>query len=251
MIKTNEEVSALHLGKDEILGSIRTDFFHKKLLCGSIFPKEGPNQQKLLCYLLDTQTACVLDLNSKMNVCLVEHDNMISGLELDTTGHKLMFKDSKKEVFVFDTATKKKVSLARNVGFWGWVPESDVMLCQSSDKLCVWYSSDHLSNWQSLPVKGRVVRIQSDHKETKVITLDGNLEKEVALDGLLIRFNFALKENNFGDCLAILKEDYSQESSFHWRNLLKVALQEKNYFDPLLHDNSSKNNSTTARNAAY
>jgi intraflagellar transport protein 172 len=231
LVRSREEVSAIQLGTHEILGSIRTDFYHKKLLSGRVSPEKGTQQDKLLCYLLDTQTACVLDLNTKMNVCLVEHDAMITGLDLDPTGTKLLFKDSNNEVHLFDTTQKTKVSLSRNAQFWGWVPESDVIICHSGDSLQVWYSSDHLQNWTSHVAKGKVVRLESggDH-QTKAVLLDGNIEREVELDDLLIKFNFALKRNDFGKCLSILGEDYSQKSSFHWKNLLKVALEKENYF---------------------
>ena len=231
LIRNQEEVSAVQLGYHEILGSIRTDFYHKKLLSGRVYPEKSPNQHKLLCYLLDTQTACVLDLNTKMNVCLVEHDSMITGLQMDPTGRKVLFKDNNNEVHLFDTTSKTKIGLARNAQFWGWVPESDVILCHTTDNLKVWYSSDHLENWTSYPAKGKVIRIQSDLEGvTKAVLLDGNIEREIELDGLLIRFNFALKQKNFGKCLCILGEDHSQRSSFHWKNLLKIALAEENYY---------------------
>lgn len=230
LIKNREEISAIQLGRDEILGSIRTDFFHKKLLCGSVYPLTGATQRRLLCYLLDTQTVCILDLNSKMNVCLVEHGSMISGLQLDVTGNKLLFKDSNKEVFLFDTRTKKKSSLAKNVNFWGWVVRSDVILCQSAEKLLVWYSSEHLSNWQTLSLPGKVVRVDTTPKETRVISLHGNLESSLPLDGLLIRFNFAMKKRDFAECLSILKEDHSEGTAFHWKNLLTAAFEEKQFF---------------------
>ena len=231
LIKNRDEISAVQLGLDEILGSIRTDFYHKKLLSGRIHHVSNDKTAKLLCYLLDTQTACVLDLNSKMNVCLVEHDSMITGLQLDPTGTKLLFKDSNNEVHLFDTISKNKQGLSRNAQFWGWVPESDVILCHSGECLKVWYSSDHLENWTSHPAKGKVVRISSEVEgETKAVLVDGNLEREIELDGVLIRFNFALKRRAFGKCLSILGEDHSAKSSFHWKNLLKEALIAENYF---------------------
>lgn len=231
LVRSRDEVSAVQLGCHEILGSIRTDFYHKKLLSARVYPEKGPKQTKLLCYLLDTQTACVLDLNSKMNVCLIEHDAMITGLQLDPTGRKLFFKDSNNEVHLFETKGKTKVGLARNAQFWGWVPESDVILCHTGETLKVWYSSDHLENWTSHSAKGRMVRVVSGRDEkTKAVLLDGNIEREIELDDLLIRFNFALKQNDFGKCLSILGEDYSQKSSFHWKNLLKAALERENYF---------------------
>lgn len=232
LVRNGDEVSALQLGSHEILGSIRTDFYHKKLLSGRVFPeKEASSQHRLLCYLLDTQTACLLDLNSKMNICLIEHDAMITGLQLDPTGWKVLFKDSNSELHLFDARTKTKVSLARTVRYWGWVPDSDVVVCHCAETLRVWYSSDHLQNWTSYPAKGRLVRLLSEPDgQTSAVFLDGNLEKQVELDSVLIRFNFALKRKDFGKCLAILGQDHSPESAFHWKNLLKVALEHKNYF---------------------
>ena len=144
-IKLKEEISVIELGINEITGSIRTDFFHKKLLSSNCYTNKT-EAKKVLCYLLDTQTICLLDLQTKMNLDLIEHNTMISGLILNPTCSKLLFKDSKKNLYIYDLATKSKYNLAQNVNYWGWVPNSNVIVCQSNDKLLVWYSSDYLLN---------------------------------------------------------------------------------------------------------
>ena len=244
LIKSEEEVSIVELGKHDILGSVRTDFFHKKLISGcisnfsepdpvplsSLSPQQPKPVQRLLVYLLDIQTACVLNLDSKLNICLVEHDAVITGLKLDSSGQKLLFKDSNAEVFLFDISAQKKTRLARKAGFWAWVPKSDVILCQNNEALEVWYSSENLSLSSRIPVKGTVTKLISDSNGTKVLCVDGNIEQEVALDGLLIRFNFALRKGNFSECLRVLGEDHSPAASAHWRSLLNLALKRQNYF---------------------
>lgn len=49
LIKSLEEVSIVEFGKNDILGSVRTDFFHKKLISGCIsqFPAQKPLNQKI------------------------------------------------------------------------------------------------------------------------------------------------------------------------------------------------------------
>lgn len=47
---------------------------------------------------------------------------------------------------------------------------------------------------------------------------------------MLIKFGFALENKNLAECIQILEEKFSQENEGHWKTLLRISLEEQNYF---------------------
>lgn len=50
-----------------------------------------------------------------------------------------------------------------------WVPQSDVVVAQSNDQLCVWYNTDHVDQVIQTPVQGDVEMVLRDQNRTEVI----------------------------------------------------------------------------------
>lgn len=116
-----------------------------------------------------------------------------------------------------------------------WVPNSEVLVAQNRDTLCVWYSSECPEKKTSYPIKGAVLEVRREPSaggrpgKTTVVSLDGNKEVEFDLDNSLIEFGFALQNRELETCVGILesqKNDEEQEGN--WQTLANLAIEELN-----------------------
>lgn len=98
-----------------------------------------PCDFKVISYLLDQQTICIRDL-VKNTPHTVNHDVAVDFLELNTRGDILVFRDKKRNLYVFDTKSRAKSLVLSCSGYVQWIPDSDVLVAQSRDKMCVWYN---------------------------------------------------------------------------------------------------------------
>jgi intraflagellar transport protein 172 len=61
----------------------------------------------------------------------INHDSKIDYLELNPGGTKLLFRDKRKQLYLFDIKEQKKQSLLNFCKFVQWVPTSDVVVAQN------------------------------------------------------------------------------------------------------------------------
>lgn len=102
------------------------------------------------------KTICVVDLIHQSTVAQISHDSKIDWLELSETSHKLLFRDKKMRLILFDIATSKKQTLLGKVSFVQWVPSSDVTIAQSDANLAIWYNIDLPEHVTIVTVRGEV-----------------------------------------------------------------------------------------------
>jgi intraflagellar transport protein 172 len=98
---------------------------------------------KLIAYLLDLQTISLFDLNTSSIVSQISHDSKIDYLELNANSNKLLFKDKRKQLYIYNITTLTKNTLLPYCTFAKWVPQSEVVVAQNRQNLNVWYSIDH------------------------------------------------------------------------------------------------------------
>ena len=98
---------------------------------------------KIIAYLLDLQTISLFDLQTSSIVSQINHDSKIDYLELNANANKLLFKDKRKQLYIYNLATMTKSTLLPYCTFSKWVPESEVVVAQNRQNLNVWYSIDH------------------------------------------------------------------------------------------------------------
>ena len=100
---------------------------------------ESPSETKVISYLLDQQTICTRDLINNTSQA-INHDVAVDFLELNTRGDILIFRDKKRNLYVFDTKSRAKSLVLFWSGYVQWIPDSNGLVAQSRDKMCVWYN---------------------------------------------------------------------------------------------------------------
>ncbi|XP_044146917.1 intraflagellar transport protein 172 homolog [Bufo gargarizans] len=100
MIFNAGELTLVEYGSNEVLGSVRTEFMNPHLISVRLNERKqrGTEDNKKLAYLLDMKSIAIVDLVSGYNLGMVTHDTKIDWLELNETGHKLLFRDKKLRV---------------------------------------------------------------------------------------------------------------------------------------------------------
>lgn len=56
---------------------------------------------------------------------------------------KLLFRDKRSRLLLADLKTDRKISLLDYCNYVQWVPNSDVIVAQSNDQLCIWYQAEN------------------------------------------------------------------------------------------------------------
>lgn len=114
------ELSIVEYGENEILGSVRTEFMNPHLISVRLNerrPVNGGDDNKKLAYLLDLKTICIIDLVYGVTLAHVSHDAKVDWLELNETGHKLLFRDKKQRLMLLDPRTGRKEAILTNCTF--------------------------------------------------------------------------------------------------------------------------------------
>jgi intraflagellar transport protein 172 len=76
-----------------------------------------------------------------------------------------------------------------------WVPNSDVVVAQNRNNLCVWYSIEEADKVTMYQIKGDVETIERSEGKTEVLVDDGANTVSYNLDEALIEFGAALEYN--------------------------------------------------------
>lgn len=161
MIFNAGELSLVEYGKNEVLGSVRTEFMNPHLISVRINERKvkGIEDTKRLAYLLDLKTIAMEDLAFGYSLGQVTHDSKIDWVELNETGRKLLFRDKRSRLNLVDVETLTKTSVMNYCTFVQWVPGSDVVVAQSRDNMGVWYNIDAPERVTLVAIKGDIVDI--------------------------------------------------------------------------------------------
>ena len=103
----------------------------------------------------------------------INHDNKIDWLELNQRATKLLFRDKRRALHLYDIATQTRSTLQNFCNYVQWVPDSDVVVAQSRKNLCVWYSIDNPADFSITLLKGDVEQIERREGKTEVIVDEG------------------------------------------------------------------------------
>ncbi|CAL8090514.1 unnamed protein product [Calicophoron daubneyi] len=226
------ELFIIEYGVNEILGSVRTEFTSPYLISVRVnernFGESKPN--KKIAYMLDLKTITILDLVTGSVVGQVTHDTKVDWIELSETGHKLLFRDKKLQLILYDTDSGTKTTLLNLCSYVQWVPQSDVVVAQSRDTLCIWYNIDATDRVSTVPLKGGdIVDIVRQSGKTEVLVSEGLTSVSYALDDGLIEFGTAMEDGNFERAVAFLETlETSPETKSMWLKLAKASLRTGN-----------------------
>lgn len=116
---------------------------------------------KRVAYLVDLQTIQVLDLTRGVHVAQIAHDVRIDWLELSGKGEKLLFRDKRHQLHLYDIHTQTRSTLVHYCTYVQWVPGSDVVVAQSRGNLCIWYSIDSPERVTMFPIKVSTYHVAS------------------------------------------------------------------------------------------
>ena len=197
----------------------------------SVRVKERKSKAKVLAYLLDLKTICVVDLTSSIQLCSWSHEERIDWLELNETGKLLLFRDRALRLFLLNIMSQENSVMLNVCGFVQWVPNSDVVVAQSRDKLYVWYDVSK-PVIHDIPGGSRVeaTGIEREGGLTRV-TFSSGTNSDLILDEVLLEFDTALEDGDLERAMSFLESvDLSAESESMWRMLGKVALQQRDLF---------------------
>ncbi|KFO82193.1 Intraflagellar transport protein 172, partial [Cuculus canorus] len=224
------ELTLVEYGSNDILGSVRTEFMNPHLVSVRINErrKRGMEENKRLAYLIDIKTIATVDLVSGYNTGTVSHDSKIDWLELNETGHRLLFRDKKMRLQLYNMESGTKKTIVNYCSYVQWVPGSNVVVAQNRNSLCVWYNIDAPEQVTMFPLKGDIVDLKRSDGKTEVIVSEGVNTVSYTLDEGFIEFGTAIDD---GDCHRAAEfletQEMSDETEAMWKTLSRLALESR------------------------
>ncbi|PNI28628.1 IFT172 isoform 8 [Pan troglodytes] len=206
MIFNAGELTLVEYGNNDTLGSVRTEFMNPHLISVRINERcqRGTEDNKKLAYLIDIKTIAIVDLIGGYNIGTVSHESRVDWLELNETGHKLLFRDRKLR----------------------WVPGSDVLVAQNRNSLCVWYNIEAPERVTMFTIRGDVIGLERGGGKTEVMVMEGVTTVAYTLDEGLIEFGTAIDDGNYIRATAFLETlEMTPETEAMWKTLSKLALE--------------------------
>ncbi|XP_074541957.1 intraflagellar transport protein 172 homolog [Halichoeres trimaculatus] len=228
MIFNAGELSLVEYSSNEILGSVRTEFMNPHLISVRLNERKqrGVGDNKKLAYLIDIKTIAIVDLAGGYNLATISHDSKIDWLELNETGRKLLFRDKKLRLHLYDIESSVKTTILSFCSYVQWVPGSDVVVAQNRGNLCIWYSIDSPESITMFPIKGDIVDLERADGKTDVIVTEGVNTVTYTLDEGLIEFGTAVDDGDYNRATAFLETlEMSSETEAMWKTLSKLALE--------------------------
>ncbi|KAI4488597.1 hypothetical protein M0802_011487 [Mischocyttarus mexicanus] len=220
------ELMVVEYGKNEILGSVRTEAINPHVVSIRINERHVPGMadNKRLAYLLDPRTVRIIDFVTGVTISMITHDVRVDWLELSETGHRLLSRDKRGRLWLSDDQGGRTLLLT-GVGFVSWVPGSDVVVAQAGQTLAVWYNVDAPEAATLIPIRGDAVDIVRENDQTSVIVEEMGNGVSYLLDEGLIEFGTALHDNDFGRVVLFLEElgDTPQAEAM-WENVARNAM---------------------------
>uniref|UniRef100_A0A0R3RLE7 WD_REPEATS_REGION domain-containing protein n=1 Tax=Elaeophora elaphi TaxID=1147741 RepID=A0A0R3RLE7_9BILA len=225
----NERVNLVEYGNNEIIGWIRTEFISPHLISVRITEQKMKNVEvvKRVAYLLDLNTISVVNLITQRQIAQFSHPIYIDWLELSEMATKLLFRDKRSRLLLADLKTDRKISLLDYCSYVQWVPNSDVIVAQSSDQLCIWYQAENPGEMVMIPIKGEIETVLRDESRTEVIVEEANEKVAYELDQTLIEFASAVDRLDFARAIDFLEKREEYDTTVLWRQLAQVALSQQ------------------------
>lgn len=162
-------------------------------------------------------------------VAQIVHDSKIDFLELNARANKLLFRDKRRQLYLYNIKTLTKNTLLSYCNFAQWVPDSEVVVAQNRHNLCVWYSIENPDKVTIYTIKGDVESIERNTGKTEVMVNEGNNVVPYSLDEPLIEFGFAIESSDYEKAANILDPlEMNPDTEANWKTLAKLALEEQN-----------------------
>ncbi|KAL5017204.1 hypothetical protein ScPMuIL_006793 [Solemya velum] len=230
MIFNAGELALVEYGVNEILGCVRTEFMNPHLLSVRLNERKQKETEdcKKIAFLLDLKTISLVDLVTGLNCGQINHDSRIDWLELNETGKKLLFRDKRLKLNLYDIESQQRTTILNYCSYVQWVPDSDVVVAQNRGNLCVWYNIDAPERVTMFPLKGDIVDLERHDGKTEVIVSEGVATISYTLDEGLIEFGTAIDDGDFERAVTFLETlEFSVETEAMWKTLSKLAMENR------------------------
>ncbi|KAI0233465.1 hypothetical protein LSAT2_016275, partial [Lamellibrachia satsuma] len=228
MIFNASMLSLVEYGQNEILGSVWTEFINPHLISVRLNERKqsGVALNKKMAYLVDLKTIAIMDLVNGMTMGHINHDSKIDWLELNETGHKLLFRDKRLKLHLYDVEDQSRTTILNYCAYVQWVLGSDVVVAQNHGNLCVWYNIDAPERVTLFPIKGDIVDVEKHDGKTDVLVIEGVSTVSYTLDEGLIEFGTAIDDGDYVRAVTFLERlEMSSETDAMWRTLSRLALE--------------------------
>jgi intraflagellar transport protein 172 len=224
------ELTVVELGKPNPLASISTQYGSSYLLSLRFNAKVGRGNAKILAYLIDSKTVRIVDIETLMTIATVQVPNKIDWLELNVSGTMLLFRDSKRSLYLYGLDSKNLSGLLTACSYAQWVPEANVIVAQSKKSLYVWYSPTSPDDVRVTEIEGEVVDIVRSGTKTSVSISANGKVAAFPLDGAFISFSAAMEAKKLREAAQILSEMTSSiDLKSLWMELGDAALRDHDY----------------------
>ena len=246
MVYCAGELTLVEYGKNEILGTCRTEHMRSAVLSVRINErppsrtesksgerKGGPGDpsewnNKKVAYLLDVLTARVLDLATGQGIAEISHDSKIDWLELNGRGNLLLFRDKRRQLHLYNIHKQERTTLLSYCNYVQWVPDSDVVVAQNRNNLCVWYNINAPDKVSTHKIKGEIEEIERANGRTEVIVDEGINQASYQLEEALIGFGTAVEDRDFAKAIHTLEEqELNPQTEAMWGELAQLALDDE------------------------
>eukprot|EP01028_Stygiella_incarcerata_P009695 TRINITY_DN4643_c0_g1_i1.p1 TRINITY_DN4643_c0_g1~~TRINITY_DN4643_c0_g1_i1.p1 ORF type:complete len:1792 (-),score=469.38 TRINITY_DN4643_c0_g1_i1:1897-7272(-) len=262
MIYNAGELTLVEYGRNEILGSCRTEHVNSHQVSVCILARKGHSGEagngsgsgqggrgeggaseeefeedeeedlegKKIAYLIDRQTIRILNLSMGVTIATINHESKIDWLELNHRGTKLLFRDQRHHLHLYDIETEKKSTLLSFCSYVQWVPDADVVVAQNRGNLCVWYNIDAPDRVTIVPINGEVVDIMRADNQTVVKVEEALGQEYYELDEKLVAFWTAMEDEDIERAADILEsQPMSPEIEAMWTNLAQLAMERESF----------------------
>lgn len=227
MVFNAGELSLVEYGENDVLGSLRTEYMSPHLISLRLGDARNTDERRVkkIAYLLDNQAVSVLDLTTGIAEATYSHDCKIDWLELNQRATKLLFRDKRRALHLYDIASQTRITMLNFCNYVQWVPDSDVVVAQNRRQLCVWYSIHNTSDVTTFDIKGDVEEIERAEGHTQVIVDEGIKNATYKLDEQLISFGAAIDSKSWTKAADMLEEQtHTVGTDAMWNQLSELAL---------------------------
>ena len=128
-----------------------------------------PSIKKVVAYLIDLQTICIKDLvtssttsltsNNSTSSLTIAHDMKIDWLSLNDKATLLLYRDRGQGLHLYRIHTQIRTQLITLCSYVQWVPQSDVVVGQQQQQLCVWYNLNAPDQVTMREIRGQIIYI--------------------------------------------------------------------------------------------
>lgn len=236
LISNFGELTLVEYGRNEILGSFRTEYVSQHLISvrnnERLLIQNGVRSEsnRKIAYLLDPVTIRVVDVDTYSTIATIPHDSRIDFLELNPRCTHLVFRDKKRQLYLYDFTSQKKTTLLTFCSYVQWVPLSDVIVAQNKNTMCIWYTLSNPDRMTKREIKGDIETIDRKNNHTDVIVFDGENYIAEPLNEGLIGFGIAIEDGDLDQARRVLEGiKMNEETEGMWKELLIAADEKDNY----------------------